>query len=130
MESKEPNQEEKEVKIGKTIVIKDLGIEVETKISQKGTPWDDVIYPKGWRKLTKDEIWSLYADKKLRKQLNLNDTWEFIETFVEDFPVSRFQAHACRAYLDCYAGPREHHSSDSAKAVGIRFCRDMQEEKQ
>ena len=106
-----------------TIKIKELNIEVETKIQQKGESFNKIKIPKGWRLLTMEEIKFLH-NSKYKKDLNLVDTWEFIEQPFElnkkNDCVARFVAHSDWAGFGCDRGPGFRGSS-----LGVRFCRDL-----
>lgn len=110
--------------IKKTIDIKKLKICVETEIHDKGKSWNEInkLIPKGWRKLRHDEIIFLFNNKNYKEKLNLKDTWEFIETYIKDFPVSRFFADSVRAYLYCDSYP-----DYSKVGLGVRWVRDLKE---
>jgi hypothetical protein len=101
----------------KTLVVKELGIEVQTEISQKGITFKDLIIPKGWRLLTVNEI--IYLYNNYANALSLLDTWEFIEQpFKRNNSVARFYAYSDRAGLDCYRDP-----DIRDDGLGVRFCR-------
>ena len=114
------------VEVNKTLIIKGLGIEVETKISQKGKKFSELIIPKGWRLLTTNEI--IFLHNNYGKQLNLENTWEFIEqpfnSNKEKGLVAWFDAAANKADLSCYWNPLY-----SFADLGVRFCRNIKESK-
>ena len=106
----------------KTIKIKELKIEVETKIHDKGEVLKDINIPKGWRLLRAEEIIFLFNNYK--EKLNMEDTWEFIEQPFKlnkknDY-VARFYADSDRAYLNCFGFPQ-----DASDSLGVRFCRSL-----
>lgn len=106
----------------KTIKIKELNIEVEIKIHDKNKSYSDIKIPKGWRLLRIDEMIFLYNNHK--KELNLTDTWEFIEQPFKDYKnkfASRFYAFPGDAYFDCDGEPRY-----SYLLLGVRFCKDLE----
>lgn len=107
----------------KTIKIKELGIEVETKIQQKGIYFKDIKIPKGWRLLKIDEIVFLFNNYK--KKLNMETTWEFFEQPFklnkEEGLVSRFYANPDDAVLSCGRNPLYSYSR-----LGVRFCKDLE----
>jgi hypothetical protein len=109
----------------KTIKIKELGIEVQTKISQKGKSFHEIKIPKGWRLLRTGEIIFLYNNH--RKELNLEYAWEHI---AQPFKLNKendycawFVAGSDWADLDCGRSP-----SGSVSGLGVRFCRDLNKE--
>ena len=106
----------------KTLKIKELKIEVETQIHHKGEMFKEIIIPKGWRLLTANEI--IFLFNNYAEQLNLEDTWEFIEqpfnlNKQKDY-VARFGAVSGRADLICVRYP-----SDTGSSLGVRFCRSI-----
>ena len=113
----------KEIGNLKTIKIKELKIEVETEIHDKNKCLKDIEIPKGLRLLTMNEITWLH-NSKYKEQLNLNDTWEFIEQpFKQNKDkgdVARFYAGSDWANLNCGTNP-----SNSYGALGVRFCRSL-----
>ncbi len=100
--------------------IKELNIKVEKEIHHKGKELADIPIPKGFRLLKANEIIFLHNNKKYRKLLNMEDTWEFIEQPFElnkeNNYVARFDADSVGAVLDCYGDPR-----DSYSGLGVRF---------
>ncbi len=105
----------------KTIKIKELGIEVETKIHDKNKILSDIKIPKGWRLLKADEI--IFLFNNYEKELNLSNTWEFIEqpfTKFKDKYVARFSAGSDWALLYCDWLPQGSRSS-----LGVRFCKQI-----
>ena len=107
----------------KELNIKELNIEVETNIQQKGKSFNEIKIPKGWRLLTMEEIKFLH-NSKYKEDLNLVDTWEFIEQPLElnkknDY-VAGFNADSYWANFVCYWGP-----DDRFDSLGVRFCRDL-----
>ena len=110
----------------KTIKIKELNIEVETEIHDKNKILSEIRIPKGWRLLTVNEIIWLH-NSKYKKQLNLEDTWEFIKQpfkINKDY-VARFGAISVWAGLDC-----DRNSGIRDDSLGVRFCKDIKETKQ
>ncbi len=110
----------------KTIIIKELNIEVETKIHNKNKTLNEIKIPDGWRLLTVSEI--IFLTNKYKKELNLEKTWEFIEQPFkinkEKNYVARFYAYSDVAYLFAIWD-----STYSDRALGVRFCRDIGENK-
>jgi hypothetical protein len=108
----------------KTINIKELGIEVEKEIHNKGETLPSIKIPKGWRLLKVEEIIFLFNNEKYKKLLNLDNTWEFIEQSFnlnkEKGYVAGFGAASDRAFLGFDRG-----SASSGGALGVRFCRDL-----
>ena len=106
----------------KWIKIPELKIEVETEIHDKEKCLKDIQIPKGCRLLTTNEITFLHNNEKYRKQLHLENTWEFIEQPFElnkeKGYVARFCAYSGVSDLECYGGPQ---GSDAN--LGVRWCR-------
>ena len=107
----------------KNIKIKELKIEVETEIHDKGNMLKDIKIPKGWRLLTDKEITYLH-NSKYKKQLNLNETWEFIKQPFKlnkkEGYVARFYADSGGAVLGCGWNP-----VGRVGSLGVRFCKDL-----
>lgn len=85
----------------KTIKIPELKIEVETEVHDKGKKLPDIKIPNEWRLLTMQEMIFLYNNYE--KELNLTDTWEFIEQPFKKFmdKYTRFDASSGCAYVNC-----------------------------
>ena len=110
------------------IYIKELKIEVQTKIHHKGKSYDDLVEEFGEEYLEKhlltysqlQELRNLEYKKKYK--LGLIDTWEFVKQ--EDLIskkngyVARFFADSVFAYLDCVR-----YSSNTYSNLGVRFVR-------
>jgi hypothetical protein len=111
----------------KTIKIKELNLEVEVKIHEKGKLLSEIKIPKGWRLLNFNEIVWLF-NSKYREKLNLQDTWEFIEQPFElnkkKGYVARFYADSVWASLYCFGDPDVRSGS-----LGVRFCKDLKGDK-
>ena len=110
--------------LAKTIKVKELNIEIETEIHDKGKTFNEIKIPKGWRLPTYFELQTLRNDKRYRYNLNLLDTWEFVEQLDEmckkkDY-IAWFGAYSGGAVLGCYGDP-----SDSDAGLGVRFVRDL-----
>ena len=106
----------------KNIKIKELKIEVETEIHDKGNMLKDIKIPKGWRLLTINEM--VILSNNYSKELNLEDTWEFIEqpfTKNKEY-IARFGADSVGAGFYCGGCP-----ADSGASLGVRFCKDLKE---
>ena len=105
------------------LYISELKIEVQTKIHHKSK-----TYAECEKDLSKGESIPIYEqiqwlrNSKYRDQLNLLDTWEFVQNpdniSKENNYVARFFAYSGYAYLDCYWV-----SDDSDSALGVRFVR-------
>ena len=110
----------------KTIKIKELNIEIEKEIHNKGEILADIKIPKGWRLLKYSEIAFLYENEKYRHELSLDSAWEFIEQCnskeKEKGTVARFYSGSDGAGLYCGGNP-----GDSDRALGVRFCREIEE---
>lgn len=107
-----------------TIKIKEINLEVETEIHDKGKEINEIKIPKGWRLLASNEIFELYFSK-YRKKLHLDNTWEFVayknkimKKIMKKIIILRFYASSDRAGLYCYRYPE-----DSYPSLGVRFCR-------
>lgn len=109
----------------KTMKIKELNIEIETEIHEKGKTFAEAIKscPKGFRIPTYAELQWL-RNSKYCKELGLLDTWEFVR---QDDKISKknnyvawFNADSDGAYLSCDGDPG---SSDSS--FGVRFVRNL-----
>jgi len=115
-----------EIEERKTLKVEELKIEVETEIHDKGKMLSEIEIPKGWRLLTIQEVIFLF-NNYLRK-LNMNNTCEFIEQQLnfnrKKNYIARFVADSGGAYLFCDGG-----ASCAGASLGVRFCRDLQEEK-
>ncbi len=108
----------------KTIVIEELNIEVETYVHDKGKKLLDIKIPEGWRLLTIQELIFLHNNKKYRDQLNMENTWEFIEQPLEfnkeKGQVVGFYSSPFGATFYCNRSP-----IDPIPSMGIRLCRDL-----
>ena len=103
--------------------IPELKIEVQTKIHHK-----DKTYAGCEKDLSKGESIPTYEqiqwlrNSKYKNQLNLDDTWEFVQNpdniSKENGYVAGFDADSDCAYLYCNGG-----SSDSYSVLGVRFVR-------
>ena len=104
-----------------SIKIKELKIEVETQIHDRGKKLSDIEIPKGWRLLKAEEI--IFLFNNYEKKLNLSYTWEFIEQPFNKFKdklVAWFLADSGRAYLYCGGYP-----GGSSSSLGVRFCKEI-----
>ena len=108
--------------IENTLNIKGLKIEVETQIHHKGEELGNIKIPKGWRLLKFEEV--IFLCNNYCKELNMEDTWEFIEQPFklnkQDNYVARFCVDSGRADLGCDRNPQYTYSS-----LGVRFCREI-----
>lgn len=116
-------QLKKETDKSEWLYIPELKIEIQTKIHHKNK-----IYADCKKDLSKDESIPTYEqiqwlrNSKYRDQLNLLDTWEFVQNpdkiSKENGYVARFYADSGRVYLgtDC-------DSDDSLSTLGVRFLR-------
>ena len=103
--------------------IPELKIEIQTKIHHK-----DKTYAECEKDLGKGESIPTYEqiqwlrNSKYRDQLNLEDTWEFVQNpdniSKENNYVARFYADSVFAYLYCGRG-----ADVSVSTLGVRFCR-------
>lgn len=113
----------KEQDIFEWIYILELKIEVQTKIHHKNKKYkeceDDLS--KGESIPTYEQIQWL-RNSKYKDQLNLIDTWEFVQNpdniSKENNYVARFYANSVYADLNCYRG-----SDYSNSTLGVRFVR-------
>ena len=111
------------------LYISELKIEVQTKIHHK-----DKTYVECEKDLSKGESIPTYEqiqwlrNSKYRDQLNLLDTWEFVQNpdnvSKENNYVAGFCAGSDFAYLDC-----GRYSGYSDSALGVRFVRKKISEK-
>jgi len=113
----------KEIEDKNTLKIKELNIEVEIEIHDKNKLLSEIEVPKGWRLLTDKEITYLH-NSKYKKQLNLNETWEFIK---QPFKLNKkegyvawFVADSDGAFLGCFWDP-----DGRGDSLGVRFCKDL-----
>ena len=108
---------------GRTVIVGNVEYEVEE--TQKGIIYKDIKIPKGWRLWEPEETVKLHKDKKLRKKLNLEDCWFFVQSryFLPKY-VARFGADSDRADLNCDWNPRNSYSG-----LGVRFRRDLKKVK-
>lgn len=105
------------------LYISELKIEVQTKIHHKGK-----TYAECEKDLSKEELIPTYEqiqwlrNSKYKDQLNLLDTWEFVQNpdniSKENGYVARFYAGSDYAVLYCYWD-----SDGSYSALGVRFVR-------
>lgn len=102
----------------KTII--DNNVEYDIETTQLGVEWRKIELPKGKRKWTYEECVKLFNNKKLRKQLKLDDCWFFIESYLDKFPVVWFNADSDGANLYCFRNPQYSNSS-----LGVRFAREI-----
>ncbi len=113
----------KEIEDKNTLKIKELNIEVEIEIHDKNKLLSEIKVPKGWRLLTDKEITYLH-NSKYKKQLNLNETWEFIKQPFKlnkkEGYVAGFVAGSDWADLNCGWDPGGRDDS-----LGVRFCKDL-----
>ena len=108
---------------GRTVIVGNVEYGVEE--TQKGIIYKDIKIPEGWRLWEPEESVKLYKDKKLRKKLNLEDCWFFVQSryFLPKY-VARFWADSGWADLGCGRNPQ-----DSDSDLGVRFCRDLKKVK-
>ena len=105
------------------LYIPELKIEIQTKIHHK-----DKVYAECEKDLSKGESIPTYEqiqwlrNSKYKDQLNLEDTWEFVQNpdniSKENGYVAWFYADSGYAYLDCDGG-----SSNLDSDLGVRFVR-------
>jgi len=101
------------------------GWEYDTKTTQLDVSFEDLKIPKGVELWTYEDCIKLHNNKKLRKQLDLDDCWFHIKqpfSFNEEKGLSaRFWADSCGADLDCDWIP-----TCSDAALGVRFKRKIE----
>ena len=122
-ELKEKLKKEQEIDTSEWIYIPELKIEIQTKIHHKNK-----TYAECEKDLSKGESISTYEqiqwlrNSKYKDQLNLDDTWEFVQNpdniSKENNYVARFYAGSYYAGLYCDGG-----SGDSDSDLGVRFVR-------
>lgn len=102
--------------------------EYETKEHDFNNKLSSIKIPKGYRLWTSEECITFHNDPKLRKILNLEDCWFFIQ---QPFAfnqlnnlVAWFYAYSGRAVLGCDGGPTYADAS-----LGVRFARKKFKEK-
>ncbi len=108
------------------IKIKELKIEVEKSIHNKGNDLPSIKIPPGWRLLKFNEIQFLHNNPIYRKLLNLDDTWEFIE---QPFEFNKEKGHVTAVYASPYGVSMysDRLPRGSVPTLGVRFCRDIKE---
>ncbi len=122
-ELKEKLKKEQEKDTSDWIYIPELKIEVQTKIHHKNKNYVECEndLSKGESIPTYEQIQWL-RNSKYKEQLNLIDTWEFVQNpdniSKENGYVARFCAYSGYAYLD-WGG----YSDVSYSALGVRFVR-------
>lgn len=97
---------------------------MEKEIHDKGKPLEKIKIPEGWRLLKISEITFIHNNEKYRKQLNMEDTWEFIE---QPFDFNKSRGFTTRFYVgagrvDLYCDGT---AQGSIPTLGVRFCRDL-----
>ena len=122
-ELKDKLKKEQEKDISEWIYIPELKIEVQIKIHHKNK-----IYSECEKDLSKGESIPTYEqiqwlrNSKYKDQLNLDDTWEFVQNpdniSKENNYVARFCAYSDYANLICYRD-----SDGSISTLGVRFVR-------
>ena len=103
-------------KIKSKTVIHD-GKEYTIEDEQEGRKYSEIVVPKGWKLWEPEDVVRLHKDEKLRKKLNLNDCWFFVESkyYLPKY-VARFFANSGRVFLICDWDPVSSNSS-----LGVRF---------
>lgn len=110
-----------------TIKVKELKIDVEVNVHDKGKKLSEIEIPKGWRLLTINEVIFL-ANSEHAQTLKMDLSSSQDDFFFEQpFECNRnkgyiawFCAYSGGAGLVCGGGPR-----NSGSALGVRFCRDV-----
>jgi hypothetical protein len=105
----------------------DYDIEVEKEVTQKGTKFEDLVIPKGWRLLNYDEVIKL-ANSKYAKELKMDGNSDKDDFFIEqpfDFNkknnyVAWFWADSNWVSLICGT-----FHTNSNSSLGVRFCREV-----
>jgi len=110
-----------------TIIIKELNIEVEKVIHDKGKDLPSIKLPQGWRLLRFNEIQFLHNNTNYRKLLNLDNTWEFIE---QPFEFNKEKGHVTAFYASPYGVSMysDRLPRGSVPSMGVRFCRNLKQE--
>ncbi|MEK6884780.1 MAG: hypothetical protein AABY22_34430 [Nanoarchaeota archaeon] len=108
----------------KTKIIKYKGKKIEVGIEdiEKGKRLDEIKIPKGWKLWTYQMCIDFHNDEKLRKKLDLEDCWFYVE---QPFELNKNYVAGFRAFSDwvvlyCNCVPR---GSDTA--LGVRFWREV-----
>lgn len=78
------------MKTMKTIIVKELNIEVDAELTNQGNKWLNYKIPDGKRILTFSEIAYLYENEKYRKILGLDKTDEFFKHPSNDKSIGNF----------------------------------------
>lgn len=109
-----------------TVIIKELNIEVESTIHSKGEKIQNIKIPDGWRLLKFNEIIFLHNNDEYRKQLNLDNTWEYIEQPLE---FNKLKEQAVAFYSSPYGANFycNRNPNDAIPSLGVRFCRNLRE---
>ena len=106
----------------KTVEINGWEYEIETH--DLGSPLEDIKIPKGWQLWTFENCIEFHNNLNLRKELNLEDCWFFIEQLFrfnkKKGLVAGFGAGSGRALLYCDGWP-----GFSYSGLGVRFCRKL-----
>jgi len=132
--SKLKDQLKKEQDTSEWIYIKELGIEIQTKIHHKNKSYDELVEEYGKEYLEKNlptyaQLQFLRNSKKYMNKLGLEDTWEFVqqedEISKKNGKVARFYANSDYADLDCCW-----YSGNSYSDLGVRFCKKLKGKKQ
>ena len=122
-ELKEKLKKEQDKDTSEWLYIPELKIEVQTKIHHKNKTYSECEKDlnKGESIPTYEQIQWL-RNSKYKDQLNLDDTWEFVQNpdniSKENNYVARFYADSDYAVLDC-----DRDSDDSNSTLGVRFVR-------
>ena len=107
--------------IGTETIIVD-GWEYEKETTQFNTKFKDIKTPKGWVLWDYEDCIKLHNDKNLRKELNLEDCWFFIEQPFslnkEEKLVARLVAYSDWADLYCDGSP-----DDRCVSLGVFLVR-------
>ena len=116
----------------KWIYVKELNIEIQTKIHDKDKSYDELIEIYG-KEFLKENLPTYAQLQFLRnskdcKKFGLEETWEFVKQedkiSRKNGYVARFIAGSGYAYLGCNGS-----SSDSNSGLGVRFVRKKENKK-
>lgn len=129
MKCKEYNQEIKELPKGKTIMVKELGIEVETQLHTDMNVYSKVVIPKGMRLLTLSELLYLYNKKLV--DFKQEDSSCYVNEIISNPSDQHREKKPMWAvwfndYVDMFhVVGFNYFGDDGGRSRGVRFVRDM-----
>lgn len=113
----------------KTLKIKELGIEVETKL-RKAVKFKDIKVPKGWRLLTFQDCCFIYDN--LYEEIPIGKEIEWIEHYSKRMKERGYASALDSDWDDgrLDVGGDGYDDVSGGYAFGVRFCRDLKENKE